>query len=73
MDQKFIPSRDAVKILGVHYQTLYRYEKAGIIETIRTPGGKRLYNIEAFLSKNTKELEEKAGIVAYLLMVRKII
>jgi len=59
MDKKFIPSRDAVKILGVHYQTLYRYEKAGIIETIRTPGGKRLYNVETFLSKNTKELEEK--------------
>jgi putative resolvase len=42
--------------LGVHPQTLYKYEKAGIIETIRTPGGKRLYNVKDYLNKIDKEI-----------------
>lgn len=45
-------------ILGVHQRTLYQWEEKGKIETIRTPGGKRLYNIEKFL-KNKDNNNEK--------------
>ncbi len=53
--------KKASEILGVCYQTLYKYEKENKIETIRTPGGKRLYNIEKYLSqqniiKNKKKI-----------------
>jgi putative resolvase len=49
--------QETSKILGVHQRTLYIWEKKGLIETIRTPGNKRLYNVNKFLedkkSKNT--------------------
>jgi predicted site-specific integrase-resolvase len=46
----------ASSILGVHQRTLYLWEKKGLIETIRTPGNKRLYNVEKFLQdKKCKE------------------
>ena len=36
---------EASKILGVSIDTLRRWEKAGKVKTIRTPGGTRLYPI----------------------------
>ena len=35
--------------IGVHQRTLYLWEAKGLIETIRTPGNKRLYNVVKFL------------------------
>lgn len=48
--------KETSKLLGVHQRTLYQWEKKGIIETIRTPGNKRLYNVNKFLEnqKNSK-------------------
>ena len=46
---KFVTTKKATEILGVHYQTLYYWEKKGKIETIRTPGGRRLYNVVKYL------------------------
>jgi len=46
---KFISGKEASKILGVHERTLYLWDKANKIETIRTPGNKRLYNINKYL------------------------
>ena len=37
--------------LGVHFQTLRNWEKEGKIECIRSPGGKRFYNLNGFLKK----------------------
>lgn len=37
MDQQFIGGKKACEMLGVHYQTLYKYEKKGLIKVIRTP------------------------------------
>ena len=37
------------ELLGVHQRTLYQWDKKGLIETVRTPGGKRLYNVTKFL------------------------
>jgi len=47
---KYVSGKEASKILGTHERTLYLWDKAKKIETIRTPGNKRLYNITKFLS-----------------------
>jgi predicted site-specific integrase-resolvase len=48
--------KEASEILGVHQRTLYLWEEKGLIETIRTPGNKRLYNVDKFLQeKKCKE------------------
>ncbi len=53
MTKKYLSGKEASEILGVHQRTLYLWDEKGKIETIRTPGNKRLYNVEKFL----KELE----------------
>jgi len=50
---KYVSGKEASKILGIHERTLYLWDKAKKIETIRTPGNKRLYNITKFLSDRT--------------------
>lgn len=57
VNRKYYGSRDVCKILGIHFQTLNNWEKNGKIECIRTPGGKRLYDLSLFLEK-TKGLKE---------------
>lgn len=60
--------KETAKILGVHQRTLYLWEAKGLIETIRTPGNKRLYNVVRFLEdkkcknnvcENLDELDNK--------------
>ena len=60
--------KETAKILGVHQRTLYLWEAKGLIETIRTPGNKRLYNVVRFLEdkkcknnvcENLEELDNK--------------
>ena len=63
---KYMGSKEASKILGIHPRTLYLWEKKGTIETIRnSPTGKRYYNVEKYLKEkgiackkieNTKEI-----------------
>jgi predicted site-specific integrase-resolvase len=48
---KFVGGKEASKIVGVHQRTLMNWDKKGIIETIRTPGNKRLYNISKFINE----------------------
>ena len=48
-DPKFVGGKEASEILGVHQRTLYQWDKKGEIETIRTLGNKRLYNVEKYL------------------------
>ena len=48
----YVSGIKASKLLGVHQRTLYTWEENGKIETIRTPGGKRLYNVEKYLLIN---------------------
>lgn len=49
MTEKYISGKKATEILGVHIQTLYYWDKQGKIDTIRTPGGHRKYNVEKYL------------------------
>jgi predicted site-specific integrase-resolvase len=53
----YIGGKKASELLGVHPRTLYLWDKKGSIETIRTPGGKRLYNVKKFLDKNIPKEE----------------
>jgi putative resolvase len=46
---KYIGGKEASEILGVHQRTLYVWEELKKIDTIRTPGGKRLYNVEKYM------------------------
>ena len=56
---KFVGGKKASEIIGVHQRTLYLWEKKGLIETIRTTGGKRLYNVEKYLKEKICNDENK--------------
>jgi len=57
----YISSKEACKILGVHPLSLINWDKKGKIDCIRTPGGKRMYNVEKYLNscKPTENIEGK--------------
>ena len=46
---RFISGAKASQILGVSQQTLRTYADTNTIEYLRTPGGKRRYNVESFV------------------------
>ena len=48
----YVGSKQACEILGVHYQSLRNWSIKNKIETIKTPGGKRLYNVDKYISTN---------------------
>lgn len=48
----YVGGKKASEILGVHQRTLYQWEEKKLIDTIRTPGNKRLYNVEKYLKEN---------------------
>lgn len=64
-DNKYLSGKEASKILGVHVRTLYQWDEKGKIDTIRTPGNKRLYNVEKFLNdrKNTDNINSENEII----------
>lgn len=49
--KKYINTREVCSVLGVHPNTLRKWEKEGKILAIRTPGNKRLYNLDSLLKK----------------------
>lgn len=51
---EFVGGKEATQILGVHQRTLYQWDKKGEIETIRTSGNKRLYNVKKYLATKIK-------------------
>jgi putative resolvase len=61
---KYVGGKKVRETLGIHQQTLYQWEKKGWIKTIRTDGGKRLYDLDAYLNKkgNNEDAEEKMKI-----------
>ena len=42
-DEQYVSSKEASKILGVHQRTLYQWEDKKQIETIHTPGNKKIF------------------------------
>ena len=69
MEQYKTP-KDASKILGVHWQTLRNWDTAGKIETIRMPGGKRLYNVNKYLE--TSKTHNNQEIIINSIIRKKI-
>ena len=59
----YVGGKEASKILGVHYNTLYKWEKEGLIDVLRNkPNGKRYYNVEKYLKAKgimCKQLDKK--------------
>ena len=56
--EEFLPSKKVCEILGVHPRSLYVWEAKKIIDTIRTPGGKRLYNVKKYLLEQERNIEK---------------
>jgi len=52
---KFIPSRKAREILGVHENTLRRWANEGKIRHIKTAAGQRLYDTDSFVGKYSEK------------------
>jgi len=50
--EEYLSGSKASKVLGVHQRTLHNWDAQQSIETIRTPGGKRLYNVKKYLRDN---------------------
>ncbi len=46
---KYLKGKEASKKLNVHQRTLYQWEKKGWIDTLRTKGNIRLYNVDKYL------------------------
>ena len=57
--------KEASKKLGVHWQTLKNWEKSGKIKCIKSPGGKRYYDINDFMIKieSDEKIYEKESII----------
>ena len=54
--KKHNTTREACRILGVHPNTLRRWENEGKIQAIRTPGNKRLYDLSSLEQKQGKKI-----------------
>lgn len=61
-NENYVSGKEASKILGVHQRTLYTWDRKKLIETIRTPGGKRLYNVKKYL----ESIEKNKSNVSYV-------
>jgi predicted site-specific integrase-resolvase len=48
----FVSNAEASKALNVSIPTLHKYGEKGLIETYKTPGGHRMYNVDKFLEDN---------------------
>ena len=53
----YISPKKASAIIGVHWMTLRNWEVKGLIDSIRTPGGKRMYNVDKYLRQNNNMRE----------------
>lgn len=51
----FLPSKKTAELIGVHPNTLRRWEKTGNIQAVRTPSGQRLYNVSKFIKNTNKK------------------
>jgi len=64
--------KEASKKLGVHWQTLKNWEKSGKIKCIRSPGGKRYYDINSFISEIDKKEENTETLSIEVIPKKKI-
>ena len=62
---RYLSPKETCKILGVHYKTLYNWADKGLIEVLRLPGGKRMYNVEDFVSKHSNAPKKNKRNICY--------
>lgn len=55
----YVATKHAKRMLGVHRQTLQRWDKDGKIDTIRSAGGQRLYNVDKYLREHKDKIKEE--------------
>jgi len=67
----YVSPKEAVEKLGVHFQTLRNWDKDGKIKTIRSPGGKRFYDIKTFIKNTDENLNSKNNMINNKLDDRK--
>jgi predicted site-specific integrase-resolvase len=61
-EYEFVGGKEASKILGVHQRTLYLWDEKGLIETKRTPGNKRLYNVKKFIDDHKNKISNSTTL-----------
>ena len=61
-ENKFVGGKEASEILGVHQRTLYLWDDKGLIETKRTPGNKRLYNVKKFIDDRNNKMSNSTNL-----------
>ena len=62
----YVRRKEVLKVLKVHYQTLYRMEDRGEIEVKRTNGGHRLYNLDKYLRENNMNKKVEKINICYI-------
>ena len=50
--KEFYSGKKASELIGVHQRTLMNWDRKGLIETMRTPGNQRLYNVKKYMENN---------------------
>ena len=59
MEKEFVTMKEAMKTLGLCRKTLQNYDKEGKIETIRTNGNWRKFNVNGYLKEHNIEITKK--------------
>lgn len=55
---QYLPRREVLKILGIHYQTLHNMVKRNEIELLKI-GTKHYYNLDKYLQENGQKINHK--------------
>ncbi len=64
-ESTYVSPKEAIRILGVHPLSLKNWEANGQIECIRTPGGKRMYNVSKYLKDKTQQVKSEKLNICY--------
>lgn len=65
MDGQYVPYHTAKEQLGITIYTLRRWADEGLIPSIRTPGGQRLYGVKQFLKQQDNYEEPEKQSICY--------
>ena len=68
MERVLLTAHDVKKIYGLHRNTLLNWEKQGLLEPVKTPGGRRRYrkeDIERLLGMAQKQEDSFPEVVLY--------
>lgn len=64
-EHTYVSPKEAIRILGVHPLSLKNWEANGKIECIRTPGGKRMYNVTKYLKNKSQHTDTEKLKICY--------